>query len=186
MERKEVEEILQEALELLKEHDSYLFRVDANERSFTHKLAGYLQAGFQTRNLELHVDCEYNRSQGDHKKLILEQEIRNRLSKVLEESGGLPGYDDTNAKTVYPDIIVHKRGDNENNLLVIEVKKSTNQQSTGETDKKKLDAFLESPFNYQHAVFIQLIVGGEKDPDWECKWAPFDTPSLCLEVSESP
>ena len=61
-------------------HDRELLDVDANERSITHKLAEHLQREFPG----WHVDCEYNRV--------------GREPRRLE------------AKTVFPDIIVHRRG----------------------------------------------------------------------------
>lgn len=161
MQREEIEKIVKEALESLKEHDSYLFEVNANERSLTHKLAEYLQIRISK---DWNVDCEYNRNQGNVKKII---------EKLMRISGEPKSYD-TEAKTVFPDIIVHKRGSNEHNLLVIEVKKSSSGDSKGLSDKEKLKVFCEPPFKYKYAVFIRLIVHGANRPDWEWEWAPFD------------
>ncbi|WOB43778.1 hypothetical protein HNI00_11910 [Thermoleptolyngbya oregonensis NK1-22] len=151
----DIRKVLEEALEQLKGQDSYLFNVDANERSLTHKLAEYLQAYMPAG---WNVDCEYNRNQGDTKKLI----------RKLKEIAGSPRYDDTDATTVFPDIIIHKRGNNESNLLVIEIKKSTNRDSEGIVDKEKLNAFRQPPFCYQNAVFIKIIVGD--CPDYDISW----------------
>jgi hypothetical protein len=87
-------------------HESNLLCIDVNERSITHKIAEYLQYNFK----EWNVDCEYNRL-GDKVKT---------LPKPIKTNSN-----DTDAKTIFPDIIVHKRGKNEN-LLVIEVKKVGN------------------------------------------------------------
>lgn len=56
------------------------------------------------------VDCEYNRD--------------GVAPKKIGHLGLYPDDDDTEAETVFPDIIVHRRG-TEQNYLVIEAKKST-------------------------------------------------------------
>lgn len=105
-------------------HDRELLDVDANERSITHKLAEHLQREFP----EWHVDCEYNR--------------RRRESKRLE------------AKTVFPDIIVHRRRTDEN-LLVMEVKKDSGRDDSG--DVKKLKQFTKDPkYRYKYGLLLKL------------------------------
>lgn len=59
---------------------------------------------------------------------------------------------DTNATTVYPDIIVHRRGTSDNHL-VIEIKKQTGGPS--ERDLQKLRA-LRSQLGYRFALFIRF------------------------------
>jgi hypothetical protein len=95
------------------EHDYLLLDYDANERSITHKLGEHLAPFFRDNKL-LSVDCEYNRYERDPKYVD--------YPKATNTA-------DTDARTVYPDVIVHQRGKKENNLLVIEVKRSTNNAS---------------------------------------------------------
>jgi hypothetical protein len=95
------------ALEAFLENDSQLLRIDANERSITARIAMYLQQALP----QLHVDCEYNRDGVNPKRLA--------------HFHLFPEAEDTEAKTVFPDIIAHVRGTNKN-YLVIELKKSTN------------------------------------------------------------
>jgi len=105
-------------------HDRELLDVDANERSITHKLAEHLQREFPG----WHVDCEYNR--------------RGREPKRLE------------AKTVFPDIIVHRRG-NRKNLLVMEVKKDSGRDDSG--DVEKLKQFTKDPkYRYEYGLLLKL------------------------------
>lgn len=124
------------AYEELIERDSFLLVKDANERSITHKLAEYLQQGFPG----WHVDCEYNRwasnpNNGPRKFLVdLEEQV----------SSG-----DTNGTTVFPDIIVHRRGTTEN-LLVIEAKKVGGRL---ERDRKKLQLFR-SQLDYEYTALV--------------------------------
>ena len=63
---------------------------------------------------------------------------------------------DTGAKTVFPDIIVHRRH-SDDNLFVIEVKKTTNNQGD-EYDLQKLGAFKQQ-LGYKYAAFLKFEVG---------------------------
>ena len=125
----------------LKKNDWKLLKSDVNERSITHKLAIYLQENFPNFD----VDCEYNRGGLDPKILNLP------VSNILDNA--------TKAKTVFPDIIIHERGTN-NNILVIEVKKSSNRNSNGRTDEEKLYAYIQQ-LGYRFGLFIKLYVGEE-------------------------
>ena len=144
-----LEEVLQKvttAIINLYRSDQELLEVDANERSITHKLAEHLQKEFP----EWNVDCEYNRRGFDKKKLldILKPEFPPE-NTIL---------DDTEARTVYPDIIVHKRTASVN-LLVIEVKKDNNHDST--IDIQKLKAFgQDQNYRYRFGLFVRLDSSG--------------------------
>ena len=126
---------LNSAIERLIENDRYLLETDVNERSISHRLALYLQEAFP----DWDVDCEYNRN------------LKN--IKSLEVPTSNVSWDDTEAKTVYPDIIIHHRGIQEN-LLVIEIKKNNCSQF----DRKKLYAFKHE-LKYQYAAELILTTG---------------------------
>ncbi len=138
MERSTVQHKLCEALKNLAKKDHFLLAHDVNERSITHKLASYLEAEFQ----DWDVDCEYNRDG-------LEDTKRLDLDNTLPETNAT----DTNAASVYPDIIVHKRGTS-TNLLVVEVKKESNTKGQ-DWDRRKLCAY-KSQLGYEHAVSVTL------------------------------
>lgn len=126
------------AVVALYRHDRELLERDANERSITHKLAEHLQREFPS----WHVDCEYNRYGSDVK----------RLKCPLE--GEQTPTDATEAKTVYPDVIVHRRGTRQN-LVVVEVKKRGGALAT--KDEDKLKAFSEDPgYEYQHGLLLTV------------------------------
>jgi hypothetical protein len=139
---------VQRAVKDLLKNDGCLLRNDLNERAITHRLAAYLQQEFTGWK----VDCEYNRNHDDPKKLYLPS--RNSLSS-----------DDTHARTVFPDIIVHHRNTDEN-LLVIEVKKSTGRKPE-DFDKQKLRAFKRE-LGYRFAAFIRFETGG--DEGYRLEW----------------
>ena len=151
-EHEEIKKKVNIAIDILFKNDSFLLEKDVNERSISHKLAGYIQIQFP----EWHVDCEYNRMKS---KNMDEEYITKKLQLPINDLKS----NDTNAKTVYPDIIVHKRG-TENNLLAIEIKKKSNNTSK-EFDHKKLNAFI-SQLKYTFGLFIELDV--EKVSSIEC------------------
>jgi hypothetical protein len=138
--KERIEQALNVALSTLLARDADILRTDVNERTISHQLAGYLELHFSGWN----VDCEYNRNHDDPKRL----EIPRR--KVPN--------DDTQARTVFPDIIIHKRGTDEN-LLVIEMKKTTSQESD-DFDLHKLKAFRDQ-LGYKFAVFVKVRTNAE-------------------------
>ena len=144
----QIEQRVIQAAESLVTYDGYLLTCDLNERSITHKFAEHLQREFP----EWNVDCEYNRDHDDTKRLDLPP--RRNISS-----------DDLDAKTVYPDIIVHRRG-TDLNIVVIEVKKSTNPEGDG-WDKRKLAAFR-TQLAYRVALFFRFRTGAP-DVDFDCE-----------------
>ncbi|WP_390547212.1 hypothetical protein, partial [Qipengyuania sp. MTN3-11] len=60
---------------------------------------------------------------------------------------------------VFPDIIAHQPGHDEQNLIVIEAKKSTNPLGP-DGDLAKLTQ-LKQQLGYEYAAFIQFSVGPE-------------------------
>ncbi|HEY0910393.1 MAG TPA: hypothetical protein VGD75_09190 [Bradyrhizobium sp.] len=115
----------------------YLLEKDLGERTLTHRLAVYLESRFAGWD----VDCDYNRL----------GERRLRLPK-----GAIVSTDDDSGKSVYPDIVVHRRTGPEN-LLAIEVRKATNHQPP-EHDQHKLRGLTDPHlwFAYQIGVLVTL------------------------------
>jgi len=141
----EIKLLVTKSVKKLRDENPHLFVVDINERSIMHKFAEILQKIIGDR---WDVDCEYNRNGHDAKYLDLSVDhIRS---------------DDLTSCTVYPDIIIHKR-DTSNNLLVIELKKSTNKQPRSK-DYRKLSAYR-SQLGYEYAVFIQFEMSSDRTLD---------------------
>jgi hypothetical protein len=130
-----IEESLKENVKLLE--------LDVNERSITHKIAEQLQKVF--REYDFDVDCEYNRDRHE--------------PKLLDLPIDMVATNETEAKTVYPDIIVHKR-DSKENLVVIEAKKSTNSDT--EIDVLKLKQFKKK-LGYSFCYQLKIEVGKSVD-----------------------
>ena len=139
-----------EALTEFFREDEDLLHLDVNERSITHKLAEHLQRQFEG----LRVDCEYNRH-GDQTK-TLPFESANTRTDCLD------------AKTVYPDIVVHTRDCDSNNVLVIEVKKSNGIDAN--RDKVRLCEFTDSEgeYGYRLGLFLEFDVGESRQIKAEC------------------
>lgn len=136
------------ALNKLKQKDHLLLKVDVNERTISHKLAEYLQEEFS----KLSVDCEYNRHGG--------------ITKILDVPKDHINWDDTESKTIFPDIVVHDRIIDDENLLVIEIKKSSNKINR-QFDITKIKALTMGPYNYKFGLFIEINVSGRKN---SLKW----------------
>ncbi|AST06125.1 hypothetical protein AF2641_04160 [Anoxybacillus flavithermus] len=105
---------------------------DVHERSIAHRLAVHLGIVFY----EWDVDVEYNRDHGKVKRIY--------------------DHDEPSGRRVFPDIIVHQRG-TQNNLLVIEVKKWNNSFDLYERDLEKIKSYLHSPeLQYRYGAFVEI------------------------------
>lgn len=136
---------LKRALKNFYKKESFLVEYKVAERALTHKLAEYLQKLFPDYN----VDCEYNKvGNGDSK----------RVSALMDANSDCPHNCNecpANKCVIFPDIIVHKRGTDEN-ILVIEAKTSWSRQSS-ENDYKKLIALRKAnEYHYQMGVALRF------------------------------
>lgn len=156
----EVREAVWTALTELRERERPLFANRANERSITHWLAVRLMSQFPGWD----VDCEYNRIGDDrteYKHLFLEP----------HESGAVDVFDPEGSR-VYPDVVIHRRGQNgrEDNLLVIEVKPTWSGRGS-DRDIRKLRAFtgqvaVRQIVTYQYGLFLVFDDDGSV-ADWQ-------------------
>lgn len=155
MELDEVTEKVSDAIHQFLKHDGILLCNDVHERSITHWLAVHLSSSFK----EWNVDCEYNRDRSDVKELLLcrESNRSNCIDLELGEAAEIP-FEYLDKSKVYPDIIVHHRNTDEN-LLVIEVKKSTSSGSR-EFDLHKLRAYM-SQLGYRYGAFVRFCAKGD-------------------------
>lgn len=133
-------EAVASALSELLVNDLDLLDIDANERSITFRFAMYLQQRFH----DWTVDCEYNRD-GTEPKRLGHLEL-------------YPDSEDEEAKTVFPDVIVHRRGTRENHL-VLEFKKSTSRVDR-RIDLRKLRGYKQQ-LGYEHALFVEVGTEGQ-------------------------
>ena len=117
----------------------------ASERAIAHRLAVYLERELRNDGIVedgglISVDCEYNRHLDGMKthripeKLIGIVEDAKRKPKPISDDEGFYVF------SIAPDIIVHRRGEDDLNLLVVELKKTTNNEIP-EYDDLKLSCF---------------------------------------------
>lgn len=133
----------------LESDDVYLLHIGGSERSVAHRLAVHLEVAFEGWS----VDCEYNRV--------------GNLQKLLSPPPETIYWADDEAKTVFPDIVVHWRGRKGPNILVVEMKKA-GQRGAG-FDREKLQAFTGKPLSYLVGAFLEFSTGPEGkflEPQW--------------------
>lgn len=164
MELYQIKRRIELAVNTLRINDNYLLKHDVSERSIAHRLAIYLESTF---GKEYHVDCEYNKNiehnSGCRKIEILKSrwnELNNFYNYEMDEEMLIE-------KIVVPDIIIHRRGTNKSNIVVIEIKKSSSRVNI-EYDYEKLKAYTcKGGLTYKYGVFINFKVNKEKyiEPD---------------------
>lgn len=116
----------------LLEQDLELFTLGAHEQAISGRLAGYIQRECALST----VDTEYNRH------------------ALLIKKANLP----SGRKRVVPDIVVHSRGTDVGNELVIELKVSgRGDDSDRQHAHEKLNAFVHGDeFRYELGLYVEL------------------------------
>lgn len=148
MDRENIERILIGALEALYAENLEILRVNVAERTVCGRLAGILQRFFDAHS----VHTEYNR-----------HGIKPKAIALPDRDGVLT------INRVNPDIIVHQPGHDDQNILVIEVKKTTNPVPD-DADLAKL-VQIKHQIGYHFAVFLRLPTGPGADPrDIQIRW----------------
>ena len=144
------------ALRKFYEQERVLFDEDLGERTITHRFAVCLEKQFSGWA----VDCDYDR-------------LGERTLRLPR--GSIVSTDDHLGKSIYPDIVVHRR-EIPNNLLAVEIRKATNHTPL-DHDQHKLRALTDPHvwFAYwigvlltlakNHVEHCEVYVGGTIDPD---------------------
>ena len=177
----EIEDIKQrfiKSLERFLQDEKYLLEKAVSERAMTHKLAEHLQVNFPGHK----VDCEYNRNGNKPKELqfrfnkALLSEVEKLIARAHQYAAELKKTESEYESledplppfSTYPDIIVHTRGNNHpDNILIIEVKKhNAGTDDDLNFDFAKLEAFTsEDGLNpYGYLLGIHLILSAEATP----------------------
>lgn len=135
MTRDEAVTIVQTALDRLVRYDSQLFDLKACERALHFRIAHYM-AQSRLIHRPLTVDCEYNRRWDEEKLLWL--------------------FGNRRASKVFPDILIHERNTDANNMVALEIKRPYQRLRH---DREKLRAFRDQ-LMYRHVGHI--IVGHDR------------------------
>ena len=130
----------------LSENPSLLdFKVKAHEQAMSHRIAVYLER----RVVGLTVDCEYNKHLDGEKELMMEGDrYKNCNCRVCRNRK--PKKNAREEIHFRPDIIVHKRGNNSQNCIVMEIKKS----EFCLFDEAKLVVLTTGKYHYKLGVFV--------------------------------
>jgi len=134
MTEKRILHLLEYSLKNLIENDNELIDRNLKEESINHKLAMYLEKYITESKInilesfpKLSVDIEYNKN--------------NEKCKYAINSN----------KRMIPDILIHERKTNDNNLVAIECKKI----HLNKEDKEKLKNYKKEPYFYEHSIAIE-------------------------------
>jgi hypothetical protein len=118
--------------------ETFLFDKDLGERTVTHRMAVHVENHFPSWN----IDCDYNR-------------LGERIWRLPRAS--IVSTDDDLGKSIYPDIVVHKR-EVPTNLLAIEVRRDGNHQPL-EHDQRKLSGLTDPKGWFAYDIGAMLILG---------------------------
>ena len=151
--------MLRDGLRRLLSENLELFEGRAHERTITTKLAAYLDADPRIPT-GLSVDHEYNRMEFTY-------------TKKLEEWVGDEIKRDPKGRIVdrarVPDILIHGRGDNDSNLLAMEVKVD---EENDHDDKSKIWSLTSGRLAYKFGVLLCVLEEESLTrPVWVAKWA---------------
>lgn len=145
----ELEKIFEEANRLFLRKNAMLFETRVSERTLCGALMIELHEVLKsTKYYDYFVDVEYNRNVGGKLKT---------LKKTIQGS-------DEQIVTINCDLIVHSRGQNVlcDNLIALEMKKSTGKRVYKNNDRTRLECLTKSPKQYVWSY------GGKALPEHVC------------------
>lgn len=126
-----LQKLIEKSLDELYTKDSELIIRKVAERDIVHRFAHYFENNMsKTELVRYNVDCEYNRDGYGIKQI--------------------------NGSNIYPDFIIHKRGSNEDNLLVIEFKTWWNPDNSLDIEKIKWMMHPKIVFQYKYGCSITI------------------------------
>jgi hypothetical protein len=134
-------EIVSSALNKVYEQDRQMIFDGASEMSIVFRLGLYIAEQIEQQNSEhfddgITVDCEYNRNQGEPKRINYEN----------------------NDAGIRPDLLIHRRGDHTANYLVLEAKGYWNREDR-EGDFRKLRALTDENGGYAYQLGLHVELG---------------------------
>lgn len=129
-----LDDLVEKALDELYTKDSYLLENEVHERTIVFRFGLYLQVLMDKSKKfnEYNLDFEYNRNGNDPKML-----------SIL-------------GSNVIPDLIIHRRGSNDHNLLVVEFK--TYWNSDTRSDLEKLSGFMSKKEPYKYIAGKSIVL----------------------------
>src|SRR5206468_10341622 len=124
------------------------------------------------------VDCEYTLLGGATKTFAVESELKEIVEAARKKKEWAPEEDGFYVFSIAPDIVVHERGHDRRNRLVVELKKASNRE-TPRYDALKLELFTiprESEHGYGYSYGAWIIAedtcrSHERELRIDQKWA---------------
>lgn len=159
----EILEKIDKAITQLLENDIDILKRGLNELNLSGHLTKYLIPQFE----KFDVDAEYNGDKLKHNDRKALEIAKNRMI----EMGVKPN--ETNNYKLTPDIIIHRRNTNAENLVVIEIKKDSNSKQNKDFDLLKLEHLTidRIPNQYNYKLGVALILGTKNNAgDYEIKY----------------
>ena len=156
----ELMDIFEKAKNKFLKEEKEIIEIDVNERTLSARLMFHLQTIlledklYREKYKTYSVDCEYNR--------INEYKI-----KTLKRYENFEIDDNSDKiRKIFPDIILHKRKEDDN-LIVIEMKKVNSYIKKKENDKNRLKAMTNprklNNFNYILGVYFEVDTTGNNN-----------------------
>jgi len=145
MKDEEIRRAVKSCVEQLYQKDGAIIAKNISELAITHRLAVYLEPHF--RDYSVDVGYKGNCELGAPKPKFYQK-----------------------GKYGIPDIVVHQRGSNNANLLVIEIKKENNHnQAARERDRIKLEALTDAQgmgYGFQLGLFLDIPINEGEEPGY--------------------
>ena len=150
------------AVDAMKCENQSLFQLSAHEQAISHRIALYLEQGLSKMPITpVVVDCEYNKHLKNSKvfnvnERFFEQYPNCHCSSCTKHREAHSDQEQLpDERDFRPDIVAHTRGNDDNNVIAIEVKKA----SVCPFDLAKLEALTlpkksEDAYGYSLGVFI--------------------------------
>ncbi|MDH5681096.1 MAG: hypothetical protein OEZ36_05900 [Spirochaetota bacterium] len=133
MDKSKIFGLVEKALERLYKYQNYMIQNKVHERSIVFWFGIYMYELLNKSSFsEYRIDLDYNRNHADPKK-----------TKKFP-------------KGIYPDIIIHRHGENNHNLTVIEFKTWWNPKNS--KDIEKLKEFTDSNGDYKYQFGMSIIL----------------------------
>lgn len=154
-------QLLQESLKIFYQKDFYLLgrTHKVHEQAIAHRVAVYFEQQASSNPLFNHgtysFDVEYNKNLQTSKEVF-----KNCLSSIKTSCNkrNCPCKEYSEQKESRPDFLVHQRGTNANNLLIVEFKTGTAQKEAHKYDLDKLTYFTcpKGEYKYMFGCFLFL------------------------------
>lgn len=141
----EIMKMVEITLDEVYKNEEYIFVNDVCERNLVFHFARYFYHVYEKYSGEKNysIDCEYNRNKSG----FSERKYKELL------------YDGKKHK-IYPDVILHQRGSNDNNILAIEFKKYNNiNNKERKKDFMKLEALTDRKLVYKYKLGLFIVLG---------------------------